>query len=75
MSESFAGLIWTLAAVYFGLGAVISVPVAAFMITKIDPHGAPLPLRVRLVLLPGMIALWPVILARLTGRKPFEDQP
>lgn len=73
MSVSFATFIWLAVGAYLAVGAVVAVVGVVLFMRRIEPYGAPVPLRVRLVLLPGMIALWPLILARIAGRKPVED--
>ncbi len=74
MTASLATFILLAVAAYLLAGVLVALPAATVFMRRLEPYGAPVPLRVRLILLPGMIALWPVILARIAGRKAVEDQ-
>ncbi|MEQ9506967.1 MAG: hypothetical protein RLO80_11915 [Hyphomonas sp.] len=75
MSEAMAEAIWMGLAGYLGFGLVAGLCVALFGMKRLAPGAGPVPLRVRLLILPGLAALWPVIALRLAGVKPPEDRP
>jgi hypothetical protein len=72
MSEALAAAIWLGLAGYLAVGLVIGIGTAAFGMKRLAP--AAVPVRVRLLVLPGMAALWPVVLMRLAGAKAPEDR-
>ncbi|MBK8198904.1 MAG: hypothetical protein IPK75_11070 [Acidobacteria bacterium] len=72
MSASVAGAVWLALAGYLGIGLAIGAGVILFGMKRLT--AAEVPGRVRLLVLPGMAALWPVILLRLIGVKPPEDR-
>jgi len=72
MTEATAEAIWLGLAGYLGVGLVIGLGVALFGMKRLTP--AEVPVRVRLLVLPGMAALWPVVLLRVFGVKPPEDR-
>ncbi len=74
MTVMTASFIWLAVAAYLGLGGLVAVAAATVFMRRLEPYGAPVPFHVRLLLVPGMIALWPVIVARIAGRKPVEDR-
>ena len=51
-----------------GLGVIL------FGLKRLEPGAQAMPLRVRMVILPGLAALWPVIVVRLAGVTPPEDR-
>jgi hypothetical protein len=75
MTEAMAGAIWLGLGVYFGAGLVIGLGVILFGLKRLAPEAGRIPWPVRLVILPGLAALWPVVLARLAGVRPAEDRP
>ncbi|MBA3067297.1 MAG: hypothetical protein FP825_02305 [Hyphomonas sp.] len=72
MSVALAEAIWRGLALYFGFGLVTGIGVILFGLKRLAPGR--LPWRVRLVILPGLAALWPVVLLRLAGVRPAEDR-
>jgi len=72
MTEAAAQAIWIGLAGYLGFGLAIGLGVILFGMKRLTP--ASVPVRVRLLLLPGTAALWPVILVRLAGVRPPEDR-
>jgi hypothetical protein len=75
MSEGMAEQIWRIVGAYLGCGVVIGLFIALFALKRVDPSAAPTPFRVRLLILPGMAALWPLVISRLAGARAKEDQP
>lgn len=72
MSEHTAMAIWQGVAAYFGTGLALGVLTILFGLRRLTP--VEVPVRVRLLILPGLAALWPVILLRLLGVRPPEDR-
>lgn len=72
MSEAWAQAIWLGLGAYLGFGLVLGLLTILFGMRRLTTVEAPG--RVRLLLLPGMAALWPVILVRLIGVRPKEDR-
>lgn len=75
MSERAAELIWLALAGYASVGAVVTLILLAGALRRIDIAAAAAPIRVKLLITPGLIALWPLLLVRLAGVKPCEDRP
>jgi hypothetical protein len=73
MSVAWAEAIWLGLGAYLGFGLALGVLTILFGMRRLTP--VEVPVRVRLMLLPGMAALWPVILWRLIGVRPKEDRP
>jgi hypothetical protein len=67
MSESLANIIVTGFGVYLLIGLLVGLAYMFGGAGKIDPaaKGKGLPLRVRLLILPGIIGLWPMMLKKL----------
>lgn len=74
MTEPAAELIWLFLAAYLGGGLILALIVLMFGLKRVEPHAANMPLRVRALILPGLAALWPLILVRLLGLRAKEDQ-
>jgi hypothetical protein len=74
MPERAAELFWIGLATYAAVGAFVLVFLWSGVLARFDKAAAAAPWRVRLVLAPGMIALWPLMLARAAGRRPQEDR-
>lgn len=75
MTEHAAELTWLVLAAYLGLGALVGAMVLLFGLGRLEPNAASMPLRVRALILPGLAALWPLILLRLLGSRAREDKP
>jgi hypothetical protein len=62
--------------IYLAAGALFALPFVGNWVGRIDPSARGGTLGFRLVILPGVIALWPLLLRRLlTGRAPQEHNP
>jgi hypothetical protein len=72
MTDAVATTIWLALAVYMGVGGVIALGVVLFGLKRLTPTAVPL--RVRLLILPGLAALWPVVVWRFAGVRPPEDR-
>jgi len=65
MSVAQAEIIWALIAGYFALGLGLALAMLAGWLRRLDPLAATAPWRVKLLLVPGLVALWPLMLRRL----------
>lgn len=72
MSDGVAGAVWIALAGYLGIGGVAGLGVILFGMRRLT--AVEVPARVRLLILPGLAALWPIILLRLAGLRPKEDR-
>jgi hypothetical protein len=72
MSAGVAEAIWLGLALYVGIGLVAGLGTLMFGLGRLT--AADVPVRVRLLILPGLAALWPVVLARLAGLGAPEDR-
>ncbi len=72
MSEAWAQAVWLGLGAYLGFGLAVGLLTILFGMRRLTPVEAPV--RVRVMLLPGMAAVWPVILLRLIGVRPKEDR-
>jgi hypothetical protein len=64
MSVSLAGWIVGLAGVYLGIGVVFAVPFLVKGIGKIDPVAAEGTVGFKIIIFPGVMALWPLLARR-----------
>lgn len=67
MSVEAAELLVLVLGAYFGVGLLVSLIYMFGGAGRIDPaaKGKGLPLRVRVLILPGIVGLWPLMLAKL----------
>lgn len=56
-------------AAYAGLGLLVGLVYVFGGVGRIDPAAKAMPFRVRLMILPGLIGLWPLMLAKLLHQK------
>lgn len=64
MPAEFAEWIVTLAAAYVVIGLLFAVPFLTRGVGGVDPHAERSGVAVRLILLPGTLAFWPLLLNR-----------
>lgn len=71
MSEATAGLLVTALGVYVLLGVLVGLIYLFGGAGRIDPaaKGKGMPVRARLLILPGVIGLWPLMLIKLFAQK------
>jgi hypothetical protein len=70
MDVDVAIAIWRGLLAYAAVGAIAALWMLAGGLKRIDPLAAAAPLRVKLLLAPGLIALWPAMLVlRLRARR------
>ncbi len=74
VSDAVAAAIWMVLGGWLATGLAIALPLIWRGLSRLNPGGGAVPWRVRLLLLPGMAALWPIILLRLSGVRPPEDR-
>lgn len=71
MSESAANLLVTGLGIYCVVGMLVGLAYLFGGAGRIDPaaKGKGMPIRVRLMILPGVIGLWPLMLTKLFAQK------
>jgi hypothetical protein len=70
MSVALAETVLTVVAGYFAVGALFAVIFIPFGLRRVDVVAAGGPLRFKLLIAPGVIVLWPVVLVLwLSGRR------
>ena len=74
MTDEAAIIVWLALAGWLALGLVIGLGVILFGLKRLTPAASHMPLRVWLLILPGLAALWPVVLLRLSGVRAPEDK-
>lgn len=74
VTEQTAEIIWLSLGAYLGVGLVVAVPTLLFGLGRLEPGATAMPLRVRFLVAPGLMALWPLILARSFGVRAKEDR-
>jgi len=77
MSPRLAEVVVAAAEIYAALGLVFALLFLPRGVTQVDPRTAHAPRMLRLVILPGIAALWPLFAWRwITGSaEPIEDNP
>jgi len=58
---------------YIGLGLLFALAFVTVGAPRLDPAARGMPVGVRLLLLPGAAALWPVLLWKWATRQPLPD--
>ena len=61
-------IVFEVLAVYAACGIIIAVAFVLLGVSRVMPH-APVTIGARLVLLPGAVALWPLVLHRWLSRR------
>ncbi|MDX2238120.1 MAG: hypothetical protein NW203_11200 [Hyphomonadaceae bacterium] len=74
MSEAAARAIWAGVGVYAALGLIVAAALLTVGLKRIDVQAARAPWRVKLLIAPGAVALWPLLALRMAGVKPREDR-
>lgn len=64
MSDAAAHVLLWIAALYIGVGCVVALAMIAGGLSRIDSSARHAPLTFRLIVTPGLIALWPWALVR-----------
>ncbi len=73
MPEQAAILFWCVISAYAAIGALVALWLTLFSLKDIDKNAAAAPFGIKLLLAPGLVALWPLMLMRAFRRKPRED--
>lgn len=75
MSVTLAQGVWLVLFAYAAVGVLVAGWLLLFGgMRRVDPKAAAVPLGVRLLFGPGIVALWPVLLRRAAGHRPVEDR-
>lgn len=69
MSIETANLVLMSIGIYIGIGVLFGLAFISFGAGKIDPAAKTMPLRARLLILPGVAALWPLMLVKWFTQK------
>jgi hypothetical protein len=64
MSIAAAQIVWSLLGLYAAFGVLTAFALLAGGLRKLDPLAHAAPLAVKLVIAPGLIALWPLLAAK-----------
>lgn len=64
MNLALANLIVTCAGLYLAAGLCFAALFVVFGVAKIDPGAKQMPIRARLIILPGATLLWPLMLVK-----------
>jgi hypothetical protein len=78
MYEQFATALVTAIYVYMVIGAVVALVVVSFGLTRVDSEARGAGLGFRLIIFPGAVALWPLLLKRYIrgrGEPPAQKDP
>ena len=71
MTEAIATNIWRAIGAYGCVGAVVALGVLLGAMSRLDPRAHVAPLGVKLLITPGLIALWPLVVMGLArGPRP-----
>ncbi len=65
MSVATASLIATALGAYFGIGLLVAIAFALGAARRIDPDAAQMTWGARLIIMPGVAGLWPLMLVKL----------
>jgi len=69
MSETLANALVTGLGIYAILGLLVTLAYLFGGAGRIDPAAKTMPLRARLLILPGVLGLWPLMLTKLLNQK------
>ena len=64
MNIQHANIIIAALGLYFAVGFLFSLAFVSFGVQKIDPAARGMPLRAHLLILPGVMALWPLMVVK-----------
>ena len=70
MTEAIAANIWLGVGAYGAVGALVTLALWLGAMKRLDPVAAKAPWRVKALVAPGVVALWPLVLARLLRARP-----
>lgn len=61
MSVAIAEMIWFVVGVYGALGVVFALAMVLGVMKRFDPLAHAAPLKVKALVFPGLVALWPIV--------------
>ena len=70
MIEALAADIWLGVGAYAAIGGLVTLALWLGAMKRFDPVAAHAPWRVKALIAPGVVALWPLVLSRLMQVKP-----
>jgi len=70
VSAATAEMIWIIVGGYAAIGVLVALVMIFGLIKRIDPLAHAAPWRVKLLLSPGFVALWPLAVLLALTRKP-----
>ena len=69
MSPAWAEVVLAVLAVYLAAGALFAAVIAVKALARIDAGARGMPWSARLLILPGLVALWPLMLVKCLKQK------
>ncbi|MCZ4316413.1 hypothetical protein O4H66_23675 [Comamonadaceae bacterium G21597-S1] len=75
MSLFMAEIVLLVLAAYAAMGLLVACAMLAGGLRRLDAAAAAAPWHVQCLFVPGIVALWPLVLRRARGRRPIEDRP
>ncbi|MEO0983702.1 MAG: hypothetical protein AAFX03_13735 [Pseudomonadota bacterium] len=69
MTLETASMIWLGVGAYLGVGLLFAVVFVFALAGRIDPAAQAMPLQARLIILPGVMLLWPLMLMKTFAQK------
>jgi len=72
--QQIAGVIVTLLGLYVAAGVVFAIPFVIAGVNRIDPTARQSGWGFRVMILPGTVALWPILLLRWIRRQPPPEE-
>ncbi|NNU17018.1 hypothetical protein HK107_11870 [Parvularcula sp. ZS-1/3] len=64
MSTDLAAQIWGVIGIYLGVGLLFALLYVSLIVGRIDPDAAKAKVWVKIILIPGVMLLWPMMLYR-----------
>ena len=65
----------TLAGIYVAIGVIFAIPFVIRGVNRVDPGAADGTWGFRLIIVPGVVALWPILMRRwITGAPPPRER-
>jgi hypothetical protein len=74
VSVQAAQLVWLTLAAYAAVGVLVAIGLMLGGLRRVDATAAAAAWYVKVLLVPGIVALWPIMARRLMGRRPAEDR-
>ena len=74
MTEQAASTVWLLLSAYMIVGFLGALAIFGVGLQRLGLDAAAVPLRVKVLITPGLTLLWPLVLVRLFGQRAKEDR-